>query len=72
MIEFDETAGLQANLERLLLAADETDPELAPILRSVIGELCAADDEGTRRTARAKVNESVREQLAQLAEESSS
>lgn len=72
MVKFDESLGLQENLDRFLLAADEADPELAPILRSVIRDLHSAHDEGTRGAARVKVNEAVRAQLAQLTEEGSS
>lgn len=72
MVEFDESLGFQENLDRFLLAADEADPELAPILRSVISDLHSANDEVTRRAVRTKVNETVLVQLAQLAEEGSS
>ena len=68
ILQFDETKGFDGNLETFLEHMEKVDPEMAKILSDNIDGLKSANDDRTRREARATFNSNVVTALDKLEE----
>lgn len=59
MIEFDEAAGFEANLQTFLKEMETVDPEMAAVFRDAIVELSDVSDDAKRKKARQPFNSRV-------------